>query len=315
MAPVDAISASAVLAAAGYYLFAWILIGRDPKKGTVIPLYEPPRGFSPAMVRYTWKEQFDDRTLWASALSLVAKGLVTMEADGGQPVLRPNVDARHFPLLPTEERLLLQRVLSCGKRKGMLVNMLDEDVALVVGKMADSLRQAAVGRWFRENRNFVVIGIMLSVLAVGVAARPNNKDEWMAFVLGLGVMVPAAFYLFFLTLRVLDVFRSIEEKLEGAVVRRAAMLFVLMLPCVAAISLGGVVLTATFGWLTLAAAGFLTGLSLLFTRFIKARTAEGRVLEDQIEGFRLFLKSVERLPLDREDAPSGQAGSYEKYLP
>ena len=35
----------------------------------------------------------------------------------------------------------------------------------------------------------------------------------------------------------------------------------------------------------------------------------------EIEGFRLFLKSVERLPMQRSEAPGNNAGLYEKYLP
>ena len=35
----------------------------------------------------------------------------------------------------------------------------------------------------------------------------------------------------------------------------------------------------------------------------------------EIEGFRLFLKSVERLPMQRSEAPGNKAGLYEKYLP
>jgi hypothetical protein len=35
----------------------------------------------------------------------------------------------------------------------------------------------------------------------------------------------------------------------------------------------------------------------------------------EIEGFRTFLNSVERLPMGRTDQPADHAGLYEKYLP
>ncbi|MCA9399149.1 MAG: DUF2207 domain-containing protein, partial [Candidatus Omnitrophica bacterium] len=38
-----------------YYLNIWNLIGRDPEKGTIIPLYDAPKGFSPASSRYIMK--------------------------------------------------------------------------------------------------------------------------------------------------------------------------------------------------------------------------------------------------------------------
>ena len=36
----------------GYYLFAWLRVGRDPARGVVVPLFGPPDGMSAAAVRY-----------------------------------------------------------------------------------------------------------------------------------------------------------------------------------------------------------------------------------------------------------------------
>jgi hypothetical protein len=44
-------------------------------------------------------------------------------------------------------------------------------------------------------------------------------------------------------------------------------------------------------------------------------TKEGKQVLTEIEGFRLFLKSVEQLPMQRSDEPADHAGLYEKYLP
>ena len=315
MARADPISVTAVLGACAYYLFAWIIAGRKRDKRSIVPQYEPPSGLSPAMVRYTWKECFDDRTFWSSVLSLVSKNLATIETEEEIAVLRPAGNAQHPPLLPEEERLLLKRVLAGSRRKGMLISMLDDKTAAVVSEMADALRQAAVGSLFVENRNYVIGGIFFSLIALCLVARPSGKDEWMALTLGLCVMAPGAFYLLFLVLRIRDVCLAAREKLEGAVVRRGAVLLGLAVPCVAAITLGSVVLTTTFGWPTIVAAAFLTGVTLLFGHHFKAPTAAGITRLDQIEGFRLFLQSVERLPMDRDDAPSDHAGVYEKYLP
>ncbi len=315
MLRVDPISVTAVLGACAYYFFSWAIVARKPRRRSIVPQYEPPAGLSPAMVRYAWKECFDDRTFWSSVLSLVSKNLATIETGEEVAVLRPVGNAQHPPELPPEERLLLKRVLAGSKRKGIPISMLDEKTATVVGEMADQLRQAAVGTLFAENRNYVIRGILFSSIAVGLVARPSGKDEWMALILGLSVMAPGAFYLLFLILRFSDVCLSAREKLEAAVIRRGALLLGLAVPCVAAITLGSVVLTTTFGWPTITAAALLTGVTLFFSQRIKAPTVIGMARLDQIEGFRLFLQSVERLPMDRQDAPSDHAGVYEKYLP
>ena len=312
---VDPISITAVLGACGYYFFAWMVAGRNPKRGTVVPIYNPPQHLSPAMIRYVWKARFDDRTFWASVLSLVAKGLATLESDVDVAVLRPKAETGSRPLLPPEEEVLFIELHAGSKRKAMRINMLDENTALVANEMANQLREAAVDTWFIENRNYVKSGVVVSVVVACLVARPYGKDEWMAFVLGLSVMAPGAFYLLFLVLRIRDSLLAIRDKVTSAVVRRTALLVALAAPCVGAVVLGSVVLTVNFGWRTIAATVFLTGLTLVFAQIIKAPTQEGQVLIDQIDGFRLFLQSVERQPMDRPDAPGDHAGVYEKYLP
>lgn len=36
----------------GYYLLVWALVGRDRPPGVIMPLWEPPRAYSPAALRY-----------------------------------------------------------------------------------------------------------------------------------------------------------------------------------------------------------------------------------------------------------------------
>ena len=60
-----------------YYLAAWSAVGRDPKAGTIIPLFHPPTGISPALANYIrdWgltREKW--RAFTAAALSLACAG-------------------------------------------------------------------------------------------------------------------------------------------------------------------------------------------------------------------------------------------------
>ena len=40
-----------VLGAIAYHLAAWVVAGKDPAPGTIVPLFHPPEGFSPAACR------------------------------------------------------------------------------------------------------------------------------------------------------------------------------------------------------------------------------------------------------------------------
>ena len=46
---------AALLVLLAYYLVVWSRVGKDPAKGTIIPLFSPPKGFSPAAVRYVMR--------------------------------------------------------------------------------------------------------------------------------------------------------------------------------------------------------------------------------------------------------------------
>ena len=71
----------AVLAVLVYYLAVWFRVGRDPAKGLVIPLFEPPQGLSPAAVRLVDRMGFDDKAFaatwcsWGSRAGLSSKAM------------------------------------------------------------------------------------------------------------------------------------------------------------------------------------------------------------------------------------------------
>src|SRR5262249_6301292 len=140
-------------------------------------------------------------------------------------------------------------------------------------------------------------------------------DQWGALIIGLGIMAPAVFYLVFLCLRVRDLVRALRAGGQGFIVRRSILLFVFIVPCLMGILVGGIVIYFNSGWLVLAVTALLLAINLVFTYLVKAPTVDGRKLLDEIEGFRDFLLSVEKLPMDRADSPENKPSLYERYLP
>lgn len=72
-----------------YYLVVWHRVGRDPRAGTIVPLFEPPAGLSPVAAGYIWHKGFgilfDLEEAFSVALaSLATKGFVAIaRIDGG----------------------------------------------------------------------------------------------------------------------------------------------------------------------------------------------------------------------------------------
>ena len=266
------------------------------------------------MLRYIWKGRFDDRTFWAAVLSLVAKGLATLHADKSAALIRATPKSDDHHQLPPEEEILWQRLVRGHSHKDVVVQMLSPKAILAANDMSEALRQDATGRYFRPTRLPLIGGVALSVLAVFLVATPR-VEQVAVLGIGLAIMAPGSFYLFFLVQRAWDILRAAQQNCDWSLLRREALVLAMLVPCLAGIVLGGVTLGGTFCWQVVACVLSLAVLNALFLQFFKFRTSEGRQVLTQIEGFRQFLLSVERLPMQRTDDPAEHVGVYEKYLP
>jgi hypothetical protein len=75
------------LAVVLYYLVAWMLIGRDPPRGTIIPLFGPPDNMSAVAVRFVNQMAFDNKGFTAAIVGLGVNGhLKLVDAGGGQEI-------------------------------------------------------------------------------------------------------------------------------------------------------------------------------------------------------------------------------------
>jgi hypothetical protein len=68
----------------GFFYVAWQRAGRDPRAGTVVPLFSPPDDLTPAGMRYLTKLNSDNRTFAAALVDLGVRGHIRMvEEEGG----------------------------------------------------------------------------------------------------------------------------------------------------------------------------------------------------------------------------------------
>ncbi len=70
-----------------YYLLIWKKVGKDPEKGTIIPLYVPPDNFSPAAMRYIKKMGYDNKIFAASIINMAVKGYLSIHENEGKFIL------------------------------------------------------------------------------------------------------------------------------------------------------------------------------------------------------------------------------------
>lgn len=75
----------AALFSALFCFFFWWRYGRDPKKGTVYPLFEPPAGYSPAALGYIYDQKFSRRLTAATMVDAAVRNIIQIdvEREGG----------------------------------------------------------------------------------------------------------------------------------------------------------------------------------------------------------------------------------------
>ncbi len=101
-----------------YYFAAWEAFGRDPKGGTIIPLFHPPEGISPALANYIHKwgltrEKW--RAFTAAALSLAVRGLISLDRSGGGLTLKATGKKSDGAApLSAEERAIVTKLAVSG---------------------------------------------------------------------------------------------------------------------------------------------------------------------------------------------------------
>ena len=75
-----------------YYLYAWDRVGRDPGAGTIVPLFAPPQGFSPAAAHFVLNLGFDDKEFAAAIVDMAVKGILKIEDRDGDFYLTKTSD-------------------------------------------------------------------------------------------------------------------------------------------------------------------------------------------------------------------------------
>jgi hypothetical protein len=99
-----------------YYLMAWVAIGREPKPATVVTRYQPPDGFSAAVVRYVVTKTTDGRSFAAVIAELAIRGYVRVEPQNGKyKVSRLLGDRATETKLASEEKACSQCFLKMAR--------------------------------------------------------------------------------------------------------------------------------------------------------------------------------------------------------
>ena len=169
----------------GFYLLAWFLIGRDPRKGTIIPLFGPPKGMSAAGVGFVHGLGMDERTFAAAVVGLGVNGRLKLVDRGEKQVLRHQTSGKPSDAAEqaTETALFA---------KGGSIELDDANHEIISGarsKLHEALERS-YGGLFRNNFWFSgsgLLGAIVATAAIMTAYGVSYGDNAQGIVIGISI--------------------------------------------------------------------------------------------------------------------------------
>ena len=148
----------------GFYLWAWFRVGRDPAKGTIIPLFAPPAGFSPAGVRFVSRMGYDDKAFAAAVVDMAVKGGVLIQEDGGDYTLVRKDAAKEA--LSRDEQLVTAQLFP----RGGSIKLENKNHTMIKGAieaLKKNLRMELEKIYFVNNSGYLGPGVAITLLGLG----------------------------------------------------------------------------------------------------------------------------------------------------
>ena len=304
--------AATLLGVALFFYFAWAKVGRDPPRGTIIPLFAPPPALGPAGSRFIWKQNFDQKAFAAALVGLAVKRrLKIADNDGDFEITK----------LPGPGTALTSAENALYSATPSGTTELENSNHVAIGMMKESLENALTrefeGSVFVRNIGWFWAGAVLSVAGLLISALllPESDGLVGLFAAGWsgiwwGVILTVAWS----SIRGIIGSRGVLTKISSA----ASLLFLIpfgiagvAVPIFAiysdALSPGIVMLIGTAIGLGM--------INIVFYNILSAPTVSGRRMLDQLEGFRMYMKTAEEERLKILNPPEKTPELFERYLP
>ena len=297
-----------------YYLLVWSHYGKDPPRGTIIPLFEPPQNLSPASLRFLAKTGYDDKAFTAAMINMAVKGYLTIEEKNNEFILKKTGGREGN--LSAEERAAALRLFSAGVDTRKVGS--ESRVALHGARidLVRSLQRTLDKTYFSTNRKYFFVGLLIS-FAILIGSSIYGPRG--AVLLAIFMSTWFAGWTFGVALLLRSVFSLWKGVLTGGTHRgvlftRAVVVTLFSIPFVL-IEVGGItaVLVAT-SWAIIMILTAMVFINLLFFWLLRARTPMGRKLMDSVEGFRMYLGIAEKERLNLLNPPDRTPELFEKYL-
>jgi hypothetical protein len=264
-----------------YYVMIWGMVGRDPARGTIFPLYEPPDNMSPAAMRFLERMGFDEKAFTAAIMGLAAKGYLTIEQDESRTYKLARRKTASENNLSADENSLA-RILFEDGRPLILKNKNHELLSRARKAVENNLHATLETTSFRTNARYLWPGIVMSILTIAAVVLMTGGSRTPVALFMSVWLTGWSFGVYMLVSSVVRAWKSVRT--EGVLgIGQAGFITLFSIPFIAGECVGLGLMIWACG---VAAAGIIVGaigLNVLFHHLLKAPTLAGRALMDRVE--------------------------------
>jgi hypothetical protein len=297
-----------------YYFIAWLLVGRDPKVGTVNVQYQPPQGMSPAEARFALIGGTDRKTIAAVLAHMASEKVIHIVPVGNEYDITRLVTTCPADVPAEEERafeVLFPR--DAANPQGPTRRVNPKDATLMIqfsSQIYESLRRRVGGNYFRRNLGWSTLGFLFSMIYALILSShyPSHDAVFLAFLffmfsLGLGAIIAT---------NIVPLFKDwIRGELNTVnAVRSFWGLPVFLAPALFVDYLIAGKTSWAFGEMMV----LVIVLNIVCGVLLKSATVAGVEARRHLEGFKQYLISVEQDRLDKLNHPDLPPVLMEEYF-
>ena len=184
----------------GFYYLKWNKVGRDPAKMPVFARYEPPslngKAYSAAAASRILKRTLGgDKAIISTLISLASKGWVDMKVTKKTTTLSPQSPSeRKFELLP-DEATLYKLLYGSNDSAVRLAGKPNSRFNSARAIFEQHINKHYSKDYHRRNAGWIIIGIVLSVIGVVIAASQinNNASSLFGYLIGAILLMNVVF--------------------------------------------------------------------------------------------------------------------------
>lgn len=307
------IAGAGTLLLLAYFTAVWYRVGRDPEIGVIIPLYTPPKGYSPAAMRFIRQMGYDHQTFGAAVVNMAVSGYLRIKEDkAGKFTLEKTGKT---PTLAPGEGSIASALFGSGNHKIRLHHSNHRKMSKALEAHKASLKRDYEKTYFTTNSSFIIPGLLITLALLGAGLWNIGSEEKLIMggfmVVWLSVWSIAVFKM---AVNLYQSWRDARSSGIGSYAKAiGSTLFALPFFAGEVFGIGMLifVISLPFTLMLLLA----IAINVLFYEWLKAPTLAGQQLLQKVEGFKQYLGVAEQDELNFKHPPDKTPELFEAYLP